>query len=162
MPATTHSTADDMIGKRSDSDVIIGTPQDVLKFLNELVFFIVVAMAGVWALMAAFFIFHFRRPRRSASIDDAIEMYQIRRPRQRAEPELLIFGAPEDRLWLQQQQLQRQRPTTVSVPAANTAAASYFQPPVPVPVVVVGEYVRGDENESLTVVDDSNITTTKV
>lgn len=141
-----------MLDKRDDG--IFGTPQDVLNFLNQLVFFFVVAMAGIWGLMAAFFIFHFRKPRRRASLEDSIEMYQIRRPRQPAEPELLIFGAAEDRLRLQQQHRQRS-------PAAPVALASpYCRPPVsvPIPVVVVGEYVRGGENESLTVVDDSTIT----
>ncbi|KAK7756309.1 hypothetical protein SLS62_001535 [Diatrype stigma] len=130
----------------------IGMPQEVLRALNQLVFILVLLMAAAWLGLFAFFVYHFRRPRRgrgsgngASTLENAIELYEIRRPRKHhpAEPELLIFGTAEDR-----QRRFASAPAPVPVPVAVAV-------PVSVPVVL-GEYEEGVGDDSVTVWEDSS------
>lgn len=127
----------------------IGMPQEVLQALNQIVFVLVLLMAAAWIGLFAFFVYHFRRPRRGGTsmLENAIELYEIRRPKRHpAEPELLIFGTAEDRQ-------RRFAPAHAHVPVPVPVSAPVSVPAVP---VILEEYEEGVGDDSVTVWEDSS------
>ncbi|RYP14597.1 hypothetical protein DL765_006268 [Monosporascus sp. GIB2] len=62
-----------------------------LMFMNGAIAIIATIMIMFWFMLALFFFYHFRKPLHKSSLEDAIELYQLKPPRGE-EPELWIFA----------------------------------------------------------------------
>ncbi|RYO82380.1 hypothetical protein DL766_004740 [Monosporascus sp. MC13-8B] len=62
-----------------------------LMFMNGAIAMVATIMIMLWFMVTLFFFYHFRKPLRQSSLEDAIELYQLKSPRGE-EPELWIFA----------------------------------------------------------------------